>query len=234
MSLPTLFFCSSSLPTPADKPTGELFLECTPCTSSTRRTRQAAAESVPYSVSRSASSYPLLRPTLRSASLSGFDAILSSISVIQTFDPVHAGEGLDDDGKPFAALHGLRRRGAGAMSLFPGGSAQPEPLLGLPGASSHLQATVPTLLQALSASESTAPPRGPKKQARCRQRLLAGLAGWPQARAAGAWCGAGHGSQLAEASDKLAMGAVGKAAAAGARLAALTPLATWIVSAHWP
>ena len=122
----------------------------------------------------------------------------------------------DDDGKPFAALHGLRRRGAGAMSLFPGGSAQPEPLLGLPGASSHLQATVPTLLQALSASESTAPPRGPKKQARCRQRLLAGRAGWPQARAAGAWCGAGHGSQLAEASSKLAMDTAGKAAAAGA------------------
>ena len=145
-----------------------------------------------------------------------FHVILSSISVIQTFDPVHASEGLDDDGKAFAALHGLRRRGGGAMSLFPGGSAQPEPLLGLPGASSHLQATVPTLLQALSASESTAPPRGPKKQARCRQRLLAGLAGWPQARAAGAWCGAGHGSQLAEASSKLAMDTAGKAAAAGA------------------
>ena len=41
------------------------------------------------------------------------------------------------------------------MSLFLGGSAQPE--LGLAGASSHLQATVPTLLQALSASESTVP-----------------------------------------------------------------------------
>ena len=182
MSLPTLFFCSSSLPTPADKPTGELFLECTPCTSSTRRTRQAAAESVPYSVSRSASSYPLLRPTLRSASLSGFDAILSSISVIQTFDPVHAGEGLDDDGKPFAALHGLRRRGAGAMSLFPGGSAQPEPLLGLPGASSHLQATVPTLLQALSASESTAPPRGPKSKPAVAKGCWLG---WPAGRRPG-------------------------------------------------
>ena len=191
-------------------------------TSSTRRTRPAAPGSRsrpnPYQYYSVPSSWtqPLASPTPSPRSASGFDAILSSISVIQTFDPVHASEGLDDDGKAFAALHGLRRRGGGAMSLFPGGSAQPEPLLGLPGASSHLQATVPTLLQALSASESTAPPRGPKKQARCRQRLLAGLAGWPQARAAGAWCGAGHGSQLAEASSKLAMDTAGKAAAAGA------------------
>ena len=98
------------------------------------------------------------------------------------------------------------------MSLFLGGSAQPE--LGLAGASSHLQATVPTLLQALSASESTAPPRGPKSKTGCRQRLLAGPAGWPEARAAGPLCGAGYGSQLAEASNQLALDAAGKAAAA--------------------
>ena len=100
---------------------------------------------------------------------------MSSISVIQTFDPVHAGEG-------FAALHGLRRRGAGAMSLFPGGSAQPEPLLGMPGASSHLQATVPTLLQALSASESTAPPRGQKSKPAVAKGCWLG---WPAGRRPG-------------------------------------------------
>ena len=169
-----------------------------------------------YSVSRSASSYPLLPPHAPTH----IPFRLRRNCVIHFCHPnLRSGackRRFADDGKAFAALHGLRP-GGGAMSLFPGGSAQPEPLLGLPGASSHLQATVPTLLQALSASESTAPPRGPKKQARRRQRLLAGLAGWPHARAAGAWCGAGHGSQLAEASNKLAMGAAGKAAAAGAR-----------------
>ena len=95
---------------------------------------------------------------------------------------MHAGEGLHDDGKPFAALHGLRGRGAGAMSLFPGGSAQPEPLLGMPGASSHLQATVPTLLQALSASESTAPPRGPKSKPTATKGCWLG---WPAGRTPG-------------------------------------------------
>ena len=70
----------------------------------------------------------------------------------------------------------------GAMSLFPGGSAQPEPLLGLPGASSHLQATVPTLLQALSASESTAPPRGPKSKPAVAKGCWLG---WPAGRTPG-------------------------------------------------
>ena len=95
---------------------------------------------------------------------------------------MHAPEGLDHDGKPFAGLHGLRRSGAGAMSLFPGGSAQPEPLLGLPGASSHLQATVPTLLQALSASESTAPPRAPKSKPAVAKGCWLG---WPAGRRPG-------------------------------------------------
>ena len=68
------------------------------------------------------------------------------------------------------------------MSLFPGGSAQPEPLLGLPGASSHLQATVPTLLQALSASESTAPPSGPKSKPAVAKGCWLG---WPAGRRPG-------------------------------------------------
>ena len=62
------------------------------------------------------------------------------------------------------------------MSLFSGGSGQPEPLLGRQaGAPSHLQATVPTLLQALSANESTVP-RLVGKQARYRQASTGWLA----------------------------------------------------------
>ena len=71
------------------------------------------------------------------------------------------------------------------MSLFPGGSAQPEPLLGRQaGASSHLQATVPTLLQALSAGESTAPHLVRKASpVSPGSNWLVGR-GWPKARAA--------------------------------------------------
>ena len=44
------------------------------------------------------------------------------------------------------------------MSSFSGGSAhQPEPFRGRQATASHLQASVPTLLQALSASESAVP-----------------------------------------------------------------------------
>ena len=211
-------------------------------TSSTRRTRPAAPGSRsrpnPYQYYSVPSSWtqPLASPPPSPRSASGFDAILSSISVIQTFDPVHASEGLDDDGKAFAALHGLRRRGGGAMSLFPGGSAQPEPLLGLPGASSHLQATVPTLLQALSASESTAPPRGPKKAS----PLSPKAAGWAGRLAAGQgswgvvwrWPRQPAGRSLKQACYGHCW--QGRSSGRSPAVAALTPLATWIVSAHWP
>ena len=67
---------------------------------------------------------------------------------------------------------------AGRMSRFPGGSAQLEPLLGRQaGASSHLQATIPTLLQALSASESTVPRACPKSKPGIARLQLAG---WPR------------------------------------------------------
>ena len=87
---------------------------------------------------------------------------------------------------------------AGRMSRFPGGSAQLEPLLGRQaGASSHLQATIPTLLQALSASESTVS-RLSEKQARYRQASTGWLAEAGRRRGQpAAWCIADSGLRRA-------------------------------------
>jgi len=63
------------------------------------------------------------------------------------------------------------------MSLFPGSSGHSEPPLGRQaGAASHLQAAVPTLLQALSSSESTAP--RPVGEASLAPPACVALAGW--------------------------------------------------------
>ena len=64
-----------------------------------------------------------------------------------------------------------------AMSLFPCGSGHSEPPLGRQaGAASHLQAAVPTLLQALSSSESTVP--RPVGEASLTPPACVALAGW--------------------------------------------------------
>ena len=210
-------------------------------TSSTRRTRPAAPGSRsrpnPYQYYSVPSSWtqPLASPTPSPRSASGFDAILSSISVIQTFDPVHASEGLTMTGR-------LSRLSTAFADVV---AAPCRCSLAAPPSRSRCwacQARRRTCKPPCRRSSKRCPPVSPRHRRVVRKAspLSPKAAGWAGRLAAGQgswgvvwrWPRQPAGRSLKQACYGHCW--QGRSSGRSPAVAALTPLATWIVSAHWP